>query len=278
MGKIIICNTKTANNPYTFLNTKVSVYSYEELCYYIYNNMVLIGDEDISERLSAWIRNELELPDLAEKIDGLLEKNAFVQDVMTEILVYGTYYTTDEIREFMTDCQKFRSLSSYELQKLRADGYMKYKHYIKAGAIYDEIIDAMEKENKENDFLGNIYHNKAVALAGNLQMDEAKECFMKAYSLNENDESLIEYFCVLAVTVDTATLSKEIKKRGMPESFMEDLMMEIGDSKEDVREMPIYSKVQKAVYNRLHGHIEDYDRRMDTILSELKDEFRNQLV
>ncbi len=55
-------------------------------------------------------------------------------------------------------------------------------------------------------------------------------------------------------------------------------MSEVGDSKEDVRELPIYNKVQKAVYNRLHGHIEDYDRRMDTILSELKDEFRDQLV
>ena len=43
MGKIIVCNTKTAQNPYTFLNTKVSVYSYEELCYYLYNNMVLVG-------------------------------------------------------------------------------------------------------------------------------------------------------------------------------------------------------------------------------------------
>ena len=64
----------------------------------------------------------------------------------------------------------------------------------------------------------------------------------------------------------------------LPHIFLEDLMSEVGDSKEDVRELPIYNKVQKAVYNRLHGHIEDYDRRMDTILSELKDEFRDQLV
>ena len=53
MGKIIVCNTKTAQNPYTFLNTKVSVYSYEELCYYLYNNMVLVGEEDVTARLSA---------------------------------------------------------------------------------------------------------------------------------------------------------------------------------------------------------------------------------
>lgn len=278
MGKIIVCNTKTAQNPYTFLNTKVAVFSYEELCYYLYNNMVLVGEEDVSARLSAWIKTELQLPELASKVDALLEKHAFARDIMVEILVYGSYYSSEEIRGFMADCQKLRSLKSYEIEKLRGDGYLRYKHYIKAGAIYDEIICYLEKEKLENEFLGNVYHNKAVALAGNLQMDEAKDCFIRAYNLNRNEESLIEYFCVLAVTVDTATLEKEIKKRGLPASFLEDLMMEIGDSKEDVREMPIYNKVQKAVYNRLHGHIEDYDRRMDTILSELKDEFRSQLV
>ena len=263
MGKIIVCNTKTAQNPYTFLNTKVSVYSYEELCYYLYNNMVLVGEEDVTARLSAWIRRELDLTELADKIDTLLDKHAFVQDIMVQ---------------FMAECQKLRTLKSYEVEKLRADGYLRYKHYIKAGAIYDEVICYLEKEKQEDEFLGNVYHNKAVALAGNLQLDEAKSYFIKAYSLNKNEESLIEYFCVLAVTVDTATLEKEIKKRGLPANFLENLMSEVGDSKEDVRELPIYNKVQKAVYNRLHGHIEDYDRRMDTILSELKDEFRDQLV
>ena len=278
MGKIIVCNTKTAQNPYTFLNTKVSVYSYEELCYYLYNNMVLVGEEDVTASLSAWIRRELDLTELADKIDTLLDKHAFVQDIMVEMLVYGGYYSSEEVRQFMAECQKLRTLKSYEVEKLRADGYLRYKHYIKAGAIYDEVICYLEKEKQEDEFLGNVYHNKAVALAGNLQLDEAKSYFIKAYSLNKNEESMIEYFCVLAVTVDTATLEKEIKKRGLPANFLEDLMSEVGDSKEDVRELPIYNKVQKAVYNRLHGHIEDYDRRMDTILSELKDEFRDQLV
>ena len=43
-------------------------------------------------------------------------------------------------------------------------------------------------------------------------MDEAKDCFIRAYNLNRNEESLIEYFCVLAVTVDTATLEKRNQK------------------------------------------------------------------
>ena len=278
MGKIIVCKTKTAENPYIFLNTKMAVYSYEELCYYIYNNVVLIADEDISHKLIQWIENEIDMPELSEKLNFMLSKNSFIQDMMVEILMAGNYYSNEEVRLFMAECQRLRNMKDYELEKLRADGYLRYRHYIKAGAIYDDIIERLEKEKIRDVFLGNVYHNKAVALAGNLQMTEAKEYFLKAYPLNANRESLIEYFCVVAVTEDSATLQKELARRGMPADMFDNIMMEIGDSKEDVREMPIYNKVQKAIYNRLNGHIEDYDRRMDAILSELKDQFRQQLV
>ena len=43
MGKIIVCSSKQAETPFTFLNTKVEIYTYEELCFYIYNNTVLIS-------------------------------------------------------------------------------------------------------------------------------------------------------------------------------------------------------------------------------------------
>lgn len=277
MSGIIICKTKTADNPYTFLNTKMCVYSYEELCYYIFNNMVLVGKDDLTDRLTAWLRDELEMDDLADKVDVLNQKNAYIQDIMVEILTFGEFYGTDDIKTFLGECKRIRTLKPYELDKKRADSYMMYKHYIKADAIYDEIIEYKESHDEFDEFLGNIYHNKGVALAGNLQLEEAKECFIRAFSLNKNNESLIEYFCVMAVTVDTATLQREIRKRGMPAGFLDDLMNEVADSKEDVHEMSIYNKVQKAVFNRMHGDIEDYDRRMNSLLSTLKDEFRNQI-
>lgn len=214
MSGIIICKTKTADNPYTFLNTKMSVYTYEELCYYIFNNMVLVGKDDLTDRLTAWLRDEIEMYDLADKVDALNQKNAYIQDVMVEILTFGEFYGTEDIKEFLGECKRIRTLKPYELDKRRADSYMMYKHYIKADAIYDEIIEYKESHDEYDEFLGNIYHNKGVALAGNLQLEEAKECFIRAFSLNKNNESLIEYFCVMAVTVDTATLQREIRKRG----------------------------------------------------------------
>ena len=156
------------------------------------------------------------MEDLADKIDALNAKNAYIQDIMVEILTFGEFYSKDEVKEFMDECKRIRTLKPYELDKKRADSYMMYKHYIKADAIYDDIIEYKESHGEYDEFLGNIYHNKGVALAGNLQLEEAKDAFIRAFALNKNNESLIEYFCVMAVTVDTATLQREIRKRGMP--------------------------------------------------------------
>ena len=55
-------------------------------------------------------------------------------------------------------------------------------------------------------------------------------------------------------------------------------MMEIGDAKDDVREMTIFAMLQRAVYNKMNKDMSDYDKRMDIILSELKDNFREESI
>ena len=85
MGKLIVCSSKQAETPFTFLNTKVEIYTYEELCFYIYNNTVLISKSALSERLFNWIRDELDMPQLADRLTGLASKTPFAQDLLVEI-------------------------------------------------------------------------------------------------------------------------------------------------------------------------------------------------
>ena len=44
------------------------------------------------------------------------------------------------------------------------------------------------------------------------------------------------------------------------------------------RVMTIFSMLQRAVYNRMNKDMIDYDKRMDIILGQLKDEFREQAI
>lgn len=277
MSKIIVCSPKQANTPYTFLNTKVEIYTYEELCFYIYNNTVLISKSALSDKLFDWIRYEIDMPELADRLTGLANKTAFAQDLLVEILNAGSYYEPEEIKVYIEAWQKYRKLTAPQRMKLKADGYLGYRRYIKAASIYDDIIDKQE-EITDRAFLGNIYHNRAVAAASNMDTEDAKKFFLKAYELNGNPESLRGYFFVLAVKEDTATLKQEMRKMDLDEEYFEEIMMEIGDSKDDVREMTIFAMLQRAVFNKLNKDMTDYDKRMDIILGQLKDEFREQAI
>lgn len=277
MAKIIVCSPKQAKTPYTFLNTKVEIYTYEELCFYIYNNTVLISKSALSEKLFDWIRNEIDMPELADRLTGLVNKTAYAQDLLVEILNAGNYYEPDEIKVYIEAWQKYRKLSAPQRMKLKADGYLGYRRYIKAASIYDDIIDKQD-EITDRSFLGNIYHNRAVAAASNMDTEDAKQFFLKAYELNGNPESLRGYFFVLAVNEDTATLKQEMRKMDLDDEYFEDIMMEIGDSKDDVREMTIFAMLQRAVFNKMNKDMTDYDKRMDIILGQLKDEFREQAI
>lgn len=277
MGRVILCSPKQAETPFTFLNTKVEIFTYEELCFYIYNNTVLISKSALSDRLFDWIREELDMPQLADRLVGLANKTTFVQDLLVEILSAGDYYTAEEVRTYAAAWQKYRKLSPLQHEKLKADGYLGYRRFIRASIIYDGIIEhAAEIQDKV--FLGNVYHNRAVAAANNLDTEDAKRFFLKAYELNGNPESLKGYFYVISATEDVTTLRTEVHKMGLSEEYFEDIMLETGDSREDVREMTIYTMLQRAIYNKLHKDMTDYDKRMDIILADLKDEFRDQII
>ncbi len=277
MSRIIVCSSKKADNPYTFLNTKVEVYTYEELCFYIYNNTVLISKSSISESLFTWIAEELHMDALSERLFNLANKSSHILDFLVEILSSGDYYGQDEIKAYIEEWQIFRRLTGYEKMKKKADGYLAYRRYIRAATIYDTIIDNRE-EVEDTVFLGNVYHNRGVASANNFELEDAKKYFMMAYELNGNPDSLKGYFYVVARADDTSVLREEIRQMDLDESYFEDIMNEIADVKDDVSEMTIYSMLERAVYNKMHKDINEYDKRMDIILDELKNEFREQAI
>ena len=51
MGKIILCRGQRTDKPYVTPQTDIKLYSAEELCYYIYNNIYLIGQDLIDDNL-----------------------------------------------------------------------------------------------------------------------------------------------------------------------------------------------------------------------------------
>ena len=55
MGKLILCSSAIAKQPYCFPMTKTKVYSIEEVCYYIRNNIYMMQEEVFDKAFADWM-------------------------------------------------------------------------------------------------------------------------------------------------------------------------------------------------------------------------------
>lgn len=277
MARVILCETKVATTSYIFPNTKIEVFSYEELCYYVYNNIALLSEEYIGKKLFDWIEKELEMEELALKLRVVKDKDSTdLTDLLTTILTHKEFYTIPEIKEFIVQIERIKGLSAPQFRKKQADGFLRYRKYVKAASIYDEILEQYSDMNNDK-LLGAIYHNRAVALANNFELEEAMSSYKKAFELTENKESLYQYMLLLATVKDQAEVQEMAKLHGV-EEFVLKIYDAIDDVQTDVKGSPLYRRMEKAIFHYQKNNLTDFNNRMDAVIEELKTEIREQVV
>ena len=255
MGRIILCQPRQAVIPYRFTNTKVEVYSYEELCFYIYNNVALLNPEQFQGKLVQWTKTELEK----------LAAEASLTELLVTILSAGSYYETAEIQQFRDKQELVALLPEEEKLKLKADSFLMYKRLLKAISLYNTIL-RREDQIEDRRFLGDVYHNKGVALAKNMEVTNQKPASLEAYivlRLQEAEEAVVE---------------KEARAFGMDEADFQRLMGLLEDATEDAESTSVYTRYQKALYNKERGDYEAFNQRIDMMLNQWKEDFREQIV
>ncbi|MDE6627636.1 MAG: hypothetical protein K2K56_14910 [Lachnospiraceae bacterium] len=275
MGRVILCETQPAETSYIFPNTKIEVFSYEELCFYIYNNIALISEEYMDVHMFNWIENGLKLPMLAGQLRAVKEKDSTdLTDLLTTILTYKEFYTVSEVKEFIYQMERMKGLTPPQFRKMQADGFLRYRKYLKAASIYDELLEQYPDMQNDN-LLGAIYHNKAVALAHNFELKEAMEAYLKAYELTGNPRSIFEYLLLMATLREREEVAVLAKFHGV-EDMLGEIYEAIDAAVTDVTGSPIYHRLEKAMYHYQKNYLADFNRKMDTVIEHLKSEFREQ--
>ena len=259
MSRVILCETKEATTSYIFPNTKIEVFSYEELCFYIYNNVALIAEEYITSPMFNWIEHELGLDALATQLRELKEKETTdLTDLLATILTYKEYYTIQEVKDFIYQIERMKGLARPQFRKLQADGFLRYHKYLKALAIYDEILEEAAALNQDS-FLGSIYHNRAVALAYNFEIEEASECYLKAYELTKDQRSIYAYL-LLQSNIRSKEDVEILAKYYQAEEMLLDVYDAIDDATTDVVGSAVYNRMKKAMYHYKKNKLTDISK------------------
>ena len=130
-----------AERPYYIENISTNIYSIEELCFYLYNNIYLLDSTILGEELCFWIRDELGLKKLAAKLYALLDQEPvkagdFILPIFKEI----NYLSLEEFRKLNQRIQRLAQEPEALRQKMKGDYLMEHNKYVNAIRIYQKAL------------------------------------------------------------------------------------------------------------------------------------------
>lgn len=191
MGNIILSTGNYAKTPYFFEKTYVNLYSLEELCFCLVENVELLDQEIVSEKLARWLDEQCGLPKLAHALFALVNQKGSAGAFVGTILEYAALYPPETITHIENVLKNSAGLNPYEKQKAKADYMLQNKRYTLALERYEELLALLPSEEKE--MQGMVLHNMGVVSARLFMFEHAQEQFLKAYQTGGAAESLKQY-------------------------------------------------------------------------------------
>lgn len=185
MGTVKICAHEMAKTPYFVEAAGIHLYSIEELAYYLYENIYLIDERLIEEKLYTWIERELEMETLAERLrNGKTAGNHVYNQVMT-ILKASEYYSEEELNQLSEKIRTISTLQTQERMKHKADELLQNKNYWDAIIEYERILSIRQSSKLKVDFYAMIWNNLGGCYARLFLFEKAASCYENAYQFQK---------------------------------------------------------------------------------------------
>lgn len=189
MGSLILCRTKEASNPFHIKEMGVRIYSLEELCYVIYNNIYIINEDFFSDAFIAFIEEETLEKDLADKLRSAKKKGGSLAEMVAIVLLYVDYYTMEEVEAIKETINTLNAQNVRKRLKIIGDNLLNSAHYYNALWNYERIIKLPIDKELPALFYANVYHNMGIAYAKMFMFFQAELFFNKAYDISQYDIS-----------------------------------------------------------------------------------------
>ena len=273
MGNVIYCETEETEIPYIFDNTRIAVYSYEELCYYIFENYSLITMKQFGEPFLHWLEENLKLGELAQTLRLLQEKECDWYEYLEILLLSYNYYEKEEVWLLFERMKEEERFPRNVQLKRQADRFVQFHKYTKAVLLYDEIL---KMENLNSEFVAQVYHNKAVALSKNWDFFGARQCFLKSYETDSNPLSLSCYFITFFIKQQITEAKQQKERLGIDDEIYQNVLAEYERSMESYQKSSsceMYDKIQDDYKN---GQLERAGNKVKRLIKGWKEDYRMQ--
>jgi tetratricopeptide (TPR) repeat protein len=220
-----LCQVKKADHPYFIESISTNIYTIEELCFYLKQNMYLVDNSIINEELCLWIRDELELPKLYQKLMGRLEEarsgriTGFVMMIFQEI----GYLDPDEVRRIQEQIVGLEIQPEDLRKKIMAEQLMKYGRYGNAIRMFRKILKERTSGSLGDPFYAEVLDSMAAAYGKLFLFEEAADCLWKSYEIVRSQQTWKRYLSLLPLFMDKESYREKLKELSVPMSQIDHL-------------------------------------------------------
>ena len=209
-----LCQVQQAAKPYYIENISTYIYSIEELCFYLYENVFLIDNTIVNELLCDWIRDELGLKRLYRVLYEHLDKQdgtaSFIMPVFREI----GYLNAEQMRSFQEKLNRLEVQPEDTRQKLKGDYLVRCGMYANAVNEYYQILERQSPGSLGTQFYSGIWNNLGCAFARMFRFEDAAGCFLEAWKLMRSKEMLRKYVSTLPLYLDDVQYRARMNELG----------------------------------------------------------------
>lgn len=268
---LILCESLGVRNPLHIDVLSLDIYSFEELCYLIFENPILVTEGIVNDSLIDFIDKELNMSDLAENIRRKRSNGVSDEDILIYIIDSSDLYNNAESILFRNAVGKIKKMTSWQVGKQRADYMFCIGKHDLAKKYYLEIIEA--DIDTEDNFIGSVYHNLGVLYANLFLYDEAYDAFKRSYELT-NDEFVLAELYFLKKIFDPSDMIK--KDEEIDALLRSDLMEEARRSFEIALDCVGESERLKDVHAIFQvGDAAEKRKLINDRIAKLKEDYRN---
>ena len=193
MGSLILCHDQHAAHPYEITRIHCKIFTMEELCYYLCNNLYLIDYTIMNEQLCGWLEEDIGKRELADQLRDVIRMRGSVEKFVLTILKSSGIYKEAEMIRIQNVLERLKNQKDIERQKYKGDNLLESGEVEEAILVYQAIFDEGADENTDPKFYGKIYASLGSAYGRMFLYQQAARMYDRAYQICEDPKLLKPY-------------------------------------------------------------------------------------
>lgn len=256
MGNYILCRRPLSDVPFHIESVHLNIYSLEELCYFLSNNLAL-ADEVVSDpMLTLWLSEKCGMKERIREYEA--QGNGPDKTFSRLLWIFGRshYFSESQLRQLKLQMEALAELQPAAREKARGDALIRHGKYNRSIRCYEQISRMEDYAETDGAFRAGVSYQMGCAYARLFQAGRAAECFKKAYEADSSAAMLEAYLKAVYLEGGSEKMDREAKKMKLPP----ERLTAIHDSIRETRGKSLPPDPEKALNEWIRAYHDSVDQ------------------